>query len=171
MTNSNLNGSESRKQTTQTLAAILRAVHSSLIQSLKKRREVQTGKEVTPVEWFHLLSGGPEYKWMHPLTQAMSDIDALLDNRTELSENDFAAVRDSLLKLFDADPSPEDFKNKYFDAMAADPELVLSHATLKKTLDQLPQKSVEGNAAEIRRSWHISERRLAHMRSTGKTNS
>ena len=155
---------ERRKQFTQLLAKVLRAAHSALIQSLKKRREAKNGKELTPMEWFHLLSGDPEYQWMKPLMSLMADIDALLDNRPDISENDLALVRLTAAALFDPAPSPEDFKNRYFDALAADPGLVPTHAALKKTLEAIPVTNFEGEAVATRRSWHISERRLAHLR-------
>lgn len=155
---------ERRRQETKNLAEILRAVHSSLIQSLKNRRQAELGRTLTPLEWFQLLSRAPEYRWMQPLTEAMSDIDALLDRRS-LTENDFAAVREALARLFsDRGPAqavPGDFKNAFFDAMTVDPGLVMAHAALKKAIDALPVAEVDGDLAEIRRSWHVSERRLA----------
>ena len=157
---------ERRKQFIQLLAKVLRAAHSALIQSLRRRREKKTGKELTPLEWFHLLSSDPEYLWMKPLMSLMADIDALLDNRPNISENDLALVRLSAAALFDPAPSPEDFKNRYFDALAADPALIPTHAALKKTIEAIPVSNFEGEAVATRRSWHISERRLNHLRST-----
>jgi hypothetical protein len=161
---------ESQTQRTaivKSLSTLLRAAHSALIQSLKKRRETQMGRELTPLEWFQQLSGQPEYRWMQPLMSLMSDLDALLDNRQEITENDLAVACRAITVLFGIDAN--DFRNHYFDALAADPGLVPSHATLKRVIDQLPKVAIEGispeSAAEVRRSWHISERRLAHMRS------
>ncbi|RYG53800.1 hypothetical protein EON80_32345, partial [bacterium] len=145
------------------MATLLRAAHSALIQSLKKHRETQMGRELTPLEWFQQLSGQPQYRWMQPLMSLMSDLDALLDNRQEITENDLAVVCGAIAVLFGIDAN--DFRNHYFDALAADPSLVPSHSTLKRVIDQLPKLEIEGDAPEIRRSWHISERRLAHMRS------
>jgi hypothetical protein len=155
----------------KSLGTLLRTAHSALIQSLKKRRETQMGRELTPFEWFQQLSGQPEYRWMQPLMALMSDIDALLDNRHEVTEKDLAVIRSAITVLFGVDAN--DFRNHYFDALAADPELIPSHATLKRVVDQLQKLEIPGEAAEdslkeaaeIRRSWHISERRLAHMRS------
>lgn len=166
---------ESQAQRTaivKTLGTLLRAAHSALIQSLKKRRETQMGRELTPLEWFQQLSGQPEYRWMQPLMSLMSDIDALLDNRQDVTENDLAVICSAIACLLPSNTSStdegagaSDFRNQYFDALAADPALVPSHATLKRVIDQLPELNVEGDAVEIRRFWHISERRMAHMRS------
>lgn len=153
-----------RKALVKSLAALLRTAHSALIQSLKKARETHQGRELTPLEWFQQLSAEPQYRWMHALTALMSDIDALQDNRTEIDQNDFAIVCHAVSDLFGTESN--EFRNRYFDALAADPSLIPSHATLKRVIDQLPKTAIEGHAAEIRRAWHISERRLAHMRAS-----
>jgi hypothetical protein len=146
---------------TQNIASILRAHHSTLIQGLKRKHEARTGKTLHPFEWFQLLTQGPEYQWMKPMIEIMSDIDALNDQGS-ISSNDLAVVRHALDKLFDMDESPEDFKNKYLDAIAANSDLILSHAALKKAIDGLPRAAFEGDAASIRRSWHERRPRRSH---------
>lgn len=153
---------DDRKKLVAALAKVLRAVHSSLLNSLKKTAETKAGRELTPTEWFHTLSRDAEYSWLRGLLSLMSDIDALLDNRTQISENDFGTVRAAVGQLFEDDT--QEFKNRLFDVLSIDRDLILPHATLVRVLDAWPKTSVEGDAGETRRSWHIGERRLEHMR-------
>lgn len=153
---------DTRKKLVASMAHVLKAVHSTLLQSLKKTADSKAGHELTPVEWFNRLSKESEYSWLRGLLSLISDIDALLDNRSEISVADFAAVREATGQLFEDDSS--DFKNRLFDVLSVDRDLIVPHSTLMRVLDAWPKTSVPSDLAETRRQWHIGERRLEHMR-------
>ena len=136
------------------IASQLRSLHSSLLLILKVKRDTKDGKVTSPIEWFHLLMGDPEYMWFKPLNELLSDIDAL-DDRGHVSSNDASLVRSLLEELFvKKSPDKNSFNSRYIELVKSDQPLILTLGFFKEMFLALPDLPVQGDPKEVRLSWH-----------------
>lgn len=134
-------------------------MHRLLMASLKSDMEKMLGKEITSTEWMQMMISRQEFAWMKPILTMMSDIDALMDHY-EVTEHELRIIRQDLESLFlKNNGEPESFNRQYLEVIKKDPDVILFHGQLRKSILSLPQGEPIEDTVTIRKKWHVRPKR------------
>ncbi|RZI40297.1 hypothetical protein EGT07_24790 [Herbaspirillum sp. HC18] len=118
------------------LTHALRSLHQALVQVVRREYERQWGA-VDAGQLLQLLTRHPDFDWLHALSEAMVDIDEMLD-QDQLTSEDVRAVYKAVEKMLaPGDSAVSDFSARYLAALQHDPALVIAHMAVRQTLDAL----------------------------------
>ena len=109
-------------------------LHKRLIEAQRLLYEREHGRVATPADLLHLVTYDPAFTWLRPLAQFVLAADEVLAN-PELSESEAAEVRADCERLF-TEPA---FEAPYLALLQNSPDVVLSHAQLRRELALLPE--------------------------------
>ena len=119
----------------------LRPLHKALVDLVRADYEKRQGRPVGgPVQLFQLLTRDPFFLWLHPMSALMAEIDELYDQKEPIDLDAVVAVRTTLESLVGnrgQEPSPDSFVSRYLEILQNEPDVVMLHARVRKTLDQL----------------------------------
>ncbi len=116
-------------------AAALREVHRVLVRAVRFHYE-QAGNSVGgPGHLLRLLTEDPYFAWLHPMSELIVDLDALLAQEI-LPPGTVAGVRMEIDRLARAG-SP--FWEKYAPFLQSDPPVAVAHGALRQALKALPE--------------------------------
>lgn len=117
-------------------AQALRVLHKSLIDHLQASWERDHGRVPSSAELLRLLMSEPHFEWLRPMSRLMVELDDVLEGPPDVQEDGREmAVRDRLRALLAGDGGEfREFGEHYMEALQADPDVVLAHAALRKTL-------------------------------------
>lgn len=119
----------------------LRPLHKALVDLVREDYEKRQGRPVGgPVQLFQLLTRDPFFLWLHPMSALMAEIDELYDQKEPIDLDAVVAVRTTLESLVGSrgqEPSPDSFVSRYLEILQNEPDVVMLHARVRKTLDQL----------------------------------
>ena len=125
---------EGQQKRLQEVRQALLTLHKALVDSERVTYESTVGAIRSPNHFLQLLTGDPWFAWLQPLSQLIVSMDEALDDKEPLT----AALADALLKqtrvLLTPAENSEGFARHYFDALQRDPDVVLAHGDLMKTL-------------------------------------
>jgi hypothetical protein len=112
-------------------------LHKALVDSERVFYEQTIGKILSPHHFLRLLAGDPWFVWLHPLSELIVTIDAVLDAKTPPQATRLEdLVRQSYRLLVPAEPSQnpanQGFAMHYFEALQRDPDVVVAHAEVAK---------------------------------------
>src|SRR5438132_2827483 len=116
-------------------AAALREVHRALVQVVRKAYEREVGPAGGPGHMLRLLTEDPFFAWLHPMSELIVDLDALLAQEL-LPPGTVAGVRHEVDRLVQAGGSP--FWEKYAPFLQSEPEVAMAHGRLKQALNARP---------------------------------
>ncbi len=122
------------------LAHALRPVHKALVDLVQLDYERRYGRVGGPVHLFQLVTTHPYFAWLHPMSALMAEVDELYDAKEPIDDEAVRAVRTTLESLIGdrgQEPSPDSFVSRYLEILQRQPEVVMVHARLRRTLDQL----------------------------------
>jgi hypothetical protein len=122
------------------VAHALRPLHKLLVALTQEDWEKTHAPVAGPVQLFQLLTQDPFFLWLHPLSALMAEVDELYDQKEPINPDAVAALRLSLERLVSdrgVEPAPDSFVARYLAILQRDPEVVLSHAKLRRALDRL----------------------------------
>jgi hypothetical protein len=116
------------------LREALLKLHKALVDSERVSYEQTIGTITSPNHFLHLLTTDPWFAWLHPLSQLIVAMDEALDAKEPMTP----AVADAFLKqtraLLVASDAGEGFARHYFDALQRDPDVVLAHGEVARSL-------------------------------------
>lgn len=119
----------------------LRPLHKALVDLVRDDYQKRQGRPVGgPVQLFQLLTRDPFFLWLHPMSALMAEIDELYDQKEPIDLDAVVAVRTTLESLVGnrgQEPSPDSFVSRYLEILQNEPDVVMLHARVRKTLDQL----------------------------------
>ena len=97
------------------LAEALRHYHSALLDVAKSEHEFLNGPVKSPYELYNLVTGGPSFQWLRPVSGLMATLDEVLDAKDRtLRDSDVTDVKNALGLLFaDSDPTFAEFRQGY----------------------------------------------------------
>jgi hypothetical protein len=117
------------------VAEALREVHRALVAATRAAYERDVGPAGGPGHMLRLLTEDPFFAWLHPMSELIVDLDALLAQEL-LPPGTVAAVRLEVDRLAQAGGSP--FWEKYAPFLQSEPSVAIAHGRLKQALKALP---------------------------------
>ena len=117
------------------LREALFSLHKTLIDSERVSYEQTMGTIPSPNHFLQLLTNDPWFAWLQPLSQLVVTMDEALDEREPLTAGVAGALRQQVGQLLVATETGDGFPKHYFDALQRDPDVVLAHAKVMKTLN------------------------------------
>src|SRR5439155_24088598 len=106
------------------VAAALREVHRALVTATRAAYEREVGPAGGPGHLLRLLTEDPFFAWLHPMSELIVDLDALLAQEL-LPPGTVAGVRVEVDRLVQAGGSP--FWEKYAPFLQSEPEVTMAH--------------------------------------------
>jgi hypothetical protein len=119
-------------------ASALREVHRTLVQATRVGYEREVGPAGGPGQLLRLLTEHPYFAWLHPMSELIVDLDALLAQEI-LPAGSVAAVRQEIDRLTQAGGSP--FWERYAPLLQQEPDVVMAHGRLRRAINALPEKA------------------------------
>ena len=117
------------------LREALFALHKTLIDSERVSYEQTMGTIGSPNHFLRLLTSDPWFEWLQPLSHLVGAVDVALDEKEPLTAEGVAELRKQTSQLLVATETGEGFPKHYFDALQRDPDVVLAHARVMKSLN------------------------------------
>jgi hypothetical protein len=117
------------------LRQALFSLHKTLIDSERVSYEQTMGTIGSPNHFLQLLTSDPWFAWLQPLSHLVVAVDVALDEKEPLTPDGAAALKKQTRQLLIAEETGEGFPKHYFDALQRDPDVVLAHAQVMKSLD------------------------------------
>jgi hypothetical protein len=121
-------------------AEALREVHRALVGAARAEYEKESGPAGGPGQMLRLLTEHPSFAWLHPMSELIVDLDALLAQEI-LPPGTVAGVRMEIDRLARAGGSP--FWDKYAPLLQSDPQVAVAHGALRQALKALPEPEKE----------------------------
>jgi hypothetical protein len=120
------------------VAEALREVHRALVAATRATYEREVAPAGGPGHMLRLLTEDPFFAWLHPMSELIVDLDALLAQEL-LPAGTVAGVRLEVNRLTQAGGSS--FWDKYAPFLQSDPQVAMAHGRLKQALKALPPAS------------------------------
>jgi hypothetical protein len=121
-------------------AAALREVHRVLVRAVRFQYEQEGNSVGGPGHLLRLLTEDPYFAWLHPMSELIVDLDALLAQEI-LPPGTVAGVRMEIDRLARAGGSP--FWDKYAPLLQSDPKVAVAHGALRQAIKALPKPEKE----------------------------
>ena len=124
----------------QKLNAVVEAVrplHQQLIELVRRAYERTHGRVPGPVELFQLLTTDPFFAWLQPMARRMAAIDEALDEPEPIDAARAGELKARLDALLTEGPEEEGFSKRYLALLQDDPDLVMTHAALRRAMNQI----------------------------------
>jgi hypothetical protein len=116
--------------------ALLR-IHKSLLEMERRSYEKEHGT-VTAGELFRLVVDGPQFAWLHNISEFVVRIDENLASEEGVTDSDSHVAIALARKIFAPSETGDGFQKKYFDAIQKDPAVVIEHAQLARLFQSEP---------------------------------
>src|SRR5262245_38608761 len=110
------------------------ALHKALVDAERASYEKTVGTIQSPNHFIQLLRTDPWFAWLQPLSQLIVSLDELEEAETPLTAAMVEAALKEARRLLTPTESGEGFGRHYFDALQADPDVVIAHADVMKLL-------------------------------------
>jgi len=113
-------------------------LHKTLVDAEKVNYEKTFGAIASPNRFLQLLTTDPWFAWLQPMSQLIVAFDEALDEEEPLTEAAGEALIQQARALLVASEVGEGFSRHYFEALQADPDVVLAHAAVTQRLRSAP---------------------------------
>jgi hypothetical protein len=110
------------------------ALHKALVDAERASYEKTVGSIQSPNHFLQLLRTDPWFAWLQPFSQLIVSLDELEEAEAPLTAARVEAALKAARLLLTPTESGEGFGRHYFDALQADPEVVIAHVDLIKLL-------------------------------------
>ncbi len=111
----------------KTLRDGLLRLHLTLLESVKAAYERDIQKITSPGQYFHLALNDPWFAWLRELSQFIVLIDETIDLEEPPTMADAERLIAQARTLISPSENGQGFARSYYDAMQADPGVVLAH--------------------------------------------
>jgi hypothetical protein len=109
-------------------------LHKALVEAERVSYEKIIGAIQSPNHFLQLLTTDPWFAWLHPLSQLIVAMDEALEEKESLKEANIETfVKQARLMLVPSEEG-DGFSKHYYDALQADPGVVLAHGEVTKIL-------------------------------------
>lgn len=117
------------------LSAALLVLHKALIEAERVVYEQNVEPIRSPNHFLQLLTWDSWFAWLHPLSQLIAAIDETVDSKEPVTEAEMEALVNQARALLVASENGTGFSRHYYNALQADPAVVLAHANVVKLLE------------------------------------
>ena len=120
----------------------------------------------SPLERLRAITTSPEWEWLQPLYRLIADIDHALAYADDLPESEAAAIGAHAKEMLTgsavpAVPIEQPFLEHYRALLQADPAVTIAHAGAIRSLQALPQESLnQSEKLHARHQWNERRRYL-----------
>jgi len=107
----------------------LRALHKILIGTVRAEYELRHGPVTGPGALLHLLMEDPFFSWLRPMSQAMVEMDELVEEPSPPEPIRMAGLRERIEGMIATE--------RYLALLQSSPEIVMAHTELRQALSAL----------------------------------
>jgi hypothetical protein len=122
----------SNRDSLRELSAALRALHARLLAATRRGFEKLHGRIDSSGEMLQLAINDPLFAWLHPLSEAIVELDELAAD-PDADDAAIKAARAAVARLLENDGA---FRASYHVYLQSDPDTVLAHATVRGLLQR-----------------------------------
>ena len=125
--------SEATRQRLTNLRRALLRLHKALLDDERLAYERIYG-QVTGGELLQLVINHEQFAWLHSISELIVSIDEMLDAEEPLTSADAESLHTQTRALLQPSEDGTDFERKYYAALQREPDIVLAHRQVTKTL-------------------------------------
>ena len=115
----------------------LLALHKTLLDSEQAVYDHDVKRIKSANELLQLVLYDPWFAWLHELSELVVLIDEALDAQEPPTGADAERFLAQARKLLAPDETGHGFQKRYFEALQRDPDVVLAHGRMRRTLDTI----------------------------------
>jgi hypothetical protein len=110
----------------------LLTLHKSILDHERAAYEKAVGP-ITPAAFLQQLIGGAEFRWIAPLSTAITNIDELIDDDKATADDKVAGAQ-AVAALFEADAPDNAFRQRYLPLLQESPVILHEHGKVVQAL-------------------------------------
>lgn len=129
--------SESTRASLGDLRMRLLNLHKVLIDDARAAYEMDRGRVGSNASLLQLVINDPWFAWLHPLSELVVRIDETLRADVAATEADGAALLEQVTRLLSPELGPDEFAQRYYEALQRQPAVIVAHAEVRRILKQL----------------------------------
>jgi len=142
----------------QGLSTGLKALHKALLLAGQAAYEAEHGPVEGGMQLLHLVVHDPAFAWLHPLSELMADLDAVIDLEVPVTDEEQGAVREEVEHLLS--PAGGELWAALTTFIQQVPEVVTAYAPVRQILLSLPEAAPVDEAAALHARHRWAEVRL-----------
>ena len=112
-------------------------LHKVLIDDAKAAYEMDRGRVGSNASLLQLVINDPWFAWLHPLSELVVRIDEALRADVAATEADGAVLLEQVTRLLSPELGPDEFAQRYYEALQRQPAVIVAHAEVRRILKQL----------------------------------
>jgi hypothetical protein len=112
----------------------LLALHKTLVDYERGSYEKTFGVIGSQNEFLQLLIKDPWFAWLHPISELVVEMDEMVDGKEPLTAGQVIQVFAQVRALLKASEEGHGFERSYFEALQAEPDVVMAHAGVVRCL-------------------------------------
>jgi hypothetical protein len=132
---------EAVHQDLTTLRNGLLRLHKTLLDSERATYERDIARIHSPGQFLELVLHDPWFAWLHELSEFIVAIDEMLDADEPATTADGQRLLRQARELLVPAESGQGFAKRYFEALQRDPDVVMAHSDMRKTLGSLSESA------------------------------
>lgn len=124
------------------LTQALKDLHRALLMLEAKKMEQSLGRKISPYELLNASLNDPNLAWLRVLSELIVNIDTVIDETPTLSTQEANKTVAETLNVLEKPPGliATDFWTRYTEYLGSNPDIIMLHSRVKKTLDSLRPK-------------------------------
>ena len=122
------------KEQLEQLRNALLHLHKTLVEMERVNYEKTIGAIQSPNHFLRLLTTDPWFAWLQPLSQLIVAIDEAQAGKEPLTDAGVETFVKQARSMLVTTEEGDGFSKHYFDALQGDPDVVLAHAEVARTL-------------------------------------
>ncbi|MCO5223989.1 MAG: hypothetical protein M9953_01510 [Thermomicrobiales bacterium] len=120
------------------IASSLRSLHKLLLDREKRIYEKDNGRLDNPYQLLNLAMNDPQFAWLRALSGEMAHLDDVRLDRNGITPESVRLLGTRLRALVDTNENPTEFQQQYNVARDEDPDIMLAHGALMRSLPPAP---------------------------------
>jgi catechol 2,3-dioxygenase len=111
-------------------------LHKVLLEDAKATYEMDRGRVGSNASLLQLVINDPWFAWLHPLSELVVRIDETLQADVAAREADGVVLLDQVTRLLSPELGPDEFAQRYYEALQRQPAVIVAHAEVRRILKQ-----------------------------------
>lgn len=118
------------KENIKELSKRLRGMHKRFLELERRQAEVNFEQRLTPFDFLQMLTQDKRFNWMQPLSALIAEMDALVDEKEVITQEEFEGIHAQIKEVLSADHSR--IARRLKDHLEQDPEFFLAMGSLNE---------------------------------------
>ncbi|NJM09562.1 MAG: hypothetical protein HC883_01280 [Bdellovibrionaceae bacterium] len=121
------------------LSTALKDLHKALLMLEAKKMEQSLGRKISPYELLHASLNDANLAWLRVMSELIVNLDTVIDETPTLSAQEANRISSEVLEMLEKPPGliATDFWTRYSEYLGSNPDIIVLHSKVKKTLDSL----------------------------------